>query len=240
MRMLPPAAATATATTLPALPPLQVAKLNTQGLNADATAGGLVAKPGAHTLVQMAQKGGTRAGSSGWDNEGPSDGDNSEGHSAGPCGPRPQQQQQLAMVAAAAAAAQSGNPHEGSPQKGQSPLLASPQQLNRNNSVTSPTASVLSESPNALYNSMGMAEEDFGVHAPICSAEVGALMRAGCDLVCMELPAEQRTRLRSVVSQNQSMVRPEKGRVYLQKPFVEANMGVIRSTHEVQVSGPEG
>ncbi|GIL70354.1 hypothetical protein Vretifemale_1124, partial [Volvox reticuliferus] len=71
-------------------------------------------------------------------------------------------------------------------------------------------------------------------HVAPSTAEVRRIMEAGvaAAVARLEVPA---SRVRSVVSQNQSVVRPDKGRVYLQKPFVESSLAVTATPLSVQV-----
>ncbi|GIL47408.1 hypothetical protein Vafri_4210, partial [Volvox africanus] len=71
-------------------------------------------------------------------------------------------------------------------------------------------------------------------HAAPSTAEVRRIMEAGvaAAVARLEVPV---SRVRSVVSQNQSVVRPDKGRVYLQKPFVESSLAVTATPLSVQV-----
>ncbi|GLI58879.1 hypothetical protein VaNZ11_000649, partial [Volvox africanus] len=71
-------------------------------------------------------------------------------------------------------------------------------------------------------------------HGAPSTAEVRRIMEAGvaAAVARLEVPA---SRVRSVVSQNQSVVRPDKGRVYLQKPFVESSLAVTATPLSVQV-----
>lgn len=71
---------------------------------------------------------------------------------------------------------------------------------------------------------------------PPSVAEVRRIMEAGVSAAVSRL-AVPASRVRSVVSQNQSVVRPDKGRVYLQKPFVEGSLAVSATPLAVQVRG---
>ncbi|PNH10895.1 hypothetical protein TSOC_002380 [Tetrabaena socialis] len=66
------------------------------------------------------------------------------------------------------------------------------------------------------------------------SSEVRRIMEEGVAAAVAWLGVPP-SRVRSVVSQNQSVVRPDKGRVYLQKPFVEAGLAVTATPLAVQV-----
>ncbi|GFR43593.1 hypothetical protein Agub_g4690 [Astrephomene gubernaculifera] len=65
--------------------------------------------------------------------------------------------------------------------------------------------------------------------------EVRRIMEAGVAAAAQRLGGAGVARVRSVVSQNPSVVRPDKGRVYLQKPFVEGSLAVGSTPLAVQV-----